>query len=124
MGATHLATSCPTQVASEPAAQTDADDEFITNKAACFKFNFGVSDSVGETSTRGSAPNIAACQSSSDDNKAVSVNIENKCALTQHQTNAGSASGYCDFKKLPSENSFRFNFAATQDSGALKTDQT
>ena len=118
--ATHLTTSSPVQVASEPATQTDAEDEFITNKAACFKFNFAVSDSIGETSTHSSAPDCAACESSSEDNHAVSVDTDDKSA--QHRPNAGIASGYCDFKKLPSENSFRFNFAATQDFGGLKRD--
>ena len=123
-GAAHLTIPCPAQVASAPATQTDTDDEFISNKAACFKFNFAISDSIGETSTCSSASDGVACQSSALDNQAVSVDTEDKRGLAQHHINAGTANGYCDFKKLPSENNFRFNFAATSYSGALKSDQT
>ncbi|KAI0207082.1 hypothetical protein LSAT2_008258 [Lamellibrachia satsuma] len=88
--------------ASEPAAQVDKAQQFIDNKAVCFKFNFGVSDSTGDMPTDSSDNGPGGSDSCSVDTH----------TLAHHHTVAHDC---CAFKVLPSDNSFKFNFTAIQD---------
>ena len=88
--------------ASEPAAQVDKAQQFIDNKAVCFKFNFGVSDSTGDMPTDSSDNGPGGSDS-------CSVNTH---TLAHDHTVAHDC---CAFKVLPSDNSFKFNFTAIQD---------
>jgi len=115
----------PEEVPSESTAQMEKAQQFINNKAACFKFNFSVSNAVTEVltdcSANGSGINAGDSGASASAGECCSVSSD---PLTQDGRDA-EANGHCyAVKTLPSDNSFRFNFTKAQDDNPLKNYQT